>query len=459
MIWSSPLQISLSIFLLWKYLGAASLAGLAIMMTAIPLNVIFTRHTHKLRQIRMNFTDTRIKTLNEMLSGIRMVKFYGWEQPFQRLLENIRRQELKYFIKKQYFSLIGDFIWEASPFLVSAASFTAYLMMADGNDLDPYKTFISLSLFEIIRFPLVVFPMLLSGLSNFLISLKRIHTFLIKEDLDDNCIESDAENTEIAVSLKDNVTLGWDKLTPTLSNLNLDIRKGKLIAVVGKVGAGKSSLLSGLLGEMHKLTNDGKIMVNGTVAFVPQVPWIQNASFKQNVLFCNECSNDTSFYELIIDACSLQPDIESFPAGDETEIGEKGINLSGGQKQRVSLARAIYCNADIYLLDDPLSAVDSHVGKQIFDRVIGPHGLLKNKTRLFATNSLQILPDCDQIIMLEEGRISEIGTYDQLKSSNEPFKEFIKTVVKNEEDEANKNPNCKQHLNYFFISELAINFH
>lgn len=149
------------------------------------------------------------------------------------------------------------------------------------------------------------------------------------------------------------------------------------ILVLGKVGSGKSSLLSGLLGEMHKLNQNGTISVNGSTAYVPQQAWIQNATLKNNILFHAEY--DEILYEHVIEACALKPDLEIMPAGHDTEIGEKGINLSGGQKQRISLARALYSNADIYMLDDPLSAVDSHVGKHIFDKVIGPKGFLKDK--------------------------------------------------------------------------------
>lgn len=151
----------------------------------------------------------------------------------------------------------------------------------------------------------------------------------------------------------------------------------RFFKVLGKVGSGKSSLISGLLGEMHKLNPKGKVSINGSTAYVPQQAWIQNATLRNNILFHGEY--DQELYEHIIEACALKPDLAIMPAGDATEIGEKGINLSGGQKQRISLARALYSRADIYMLDDPLSAVDSHVGKHIFDQVIGPKGFLKDK--------------------------------------------------------------------------------
>ena len=181
---------------------------------------------------------------------------------------------------------------------------------------------------------------------------------------------------------------------------------------------------------MHKV-NDGRININGSVAYVPQLAWIQNATVKNNIIFGG--TFNSQFYNSVVKNCSLSTDFEIMPAGDQTEIGEKGINLSGGQKQRISLARAVYSNADIYMLDDPLSAVDSHVGKDIFDSVIGPNGMLKEKTRLFVTNSLSFLPQVDQIIMIDNGAIVEAGTYDELKKKEGQFAEFIKNYLANAE--------------------------
>lgn len=169
-------------------------------------------------------------------------------------------------------------------------------------------------------------------------------------------------------------------LTNCVFSINLDVKQGELVAIVGTVGSGKSSMLSGILGEMHKFT--GSMNTNGSMAYVAQQAWIQNATLKNNILF--GCPLDQEKYERILDACALRTDLNILPAGDSTEIGEKGINLSGGQKQRVSLSRAVYNDADIYLLDDPLSAVDAHVGKHIFEQVIGPKGLLSSKV-IFAS--------------------------------------------------------------------------
>lgn len=206
-----------------------------------------------------------------------------------------------------------------------------------------------------------------------------------------------------------------------LKNINLSVPQGNLLAVVGSVGSGKSSLLSALLGEMEKF--NGRVNTVGSIAYVSQQAWIQNATLQDNILFGK--AMDRKLYDRIIDACALKQDLDMLPGGDQTEIGEKGINLSGGQKQRVSLARAVYNNADVYFLDDPLSAVDSHVGKHIFEHVIGPNGILKTKTRVLVTHGITYLPEVDSIVVLKNGEVSESGTYKELLDKKGDFAEFL----------------------------------
>jgi len=267
-----------------------------------------------------------------------------------------------------------------------------------------------------------------------MVSLSRIRNFLLRDETKQDDITYE-ETPGVAITLND-VDLGWDMKSKeaNLKNLNLNIQQGRLVAVVGEVGCGKSSLLSGILGEMHKL-NEGKINLNGSSAYVAQQAWIQNATVRDNIIFGKEYNQQ--LYEKVVECCSLKTDFQIMPAGDSTEIGEKGINLSGGQKQRISLARSVYVNADIYLLDDPLSAVDAHVGKDIFDNIIGPNGLLRNKTRVFVTNSLSFLPQVDEIILLEHGQIVEKGSYEQLKNKNAAFTDFIRLYLQSQD--ANKN--------------------
>uniref|UniRef100_A0A4W5KZC6 ABC-type glutathione-S-conjugate transporter n=1 Tax=Hucho hucho TaxID=62062 RepID=A0A4W5KZC6_9TELE len=211
-------------------------------------------------------------------------------------------------------------------------------------------------------------------------------------------------------------------------SVSLEIKPGKLVAVVGVVGSGKSSLISAMLGEMHSAK--GFVNVQGSVALVPQQAWIQNATLRDNILFGYPLED--SRFQATLEACALGPDLELLPGGDQTEIGEKGINLSGGQKQRVSLARAAYSQADVYLLDDPLSAVDSHVGKHLFEEVVGPTGILKDKTRILVTHGVSFLPYVDEIVVLKEGCVSEVGSYQSLKDRKGAFSEFLDTYAKEE---------------------------
>ncbi|GFR90411.1 multidrug resistance-associated protein 1 [Elysia marginata] len=223
-------------------------------------------------------------------------------------------------------------------------------------------------------------------------------------------------------------------------SITVTIPRGKLIAVVGPVGAGKSSLLSATLGEMQQLTGDSSIA--GEVAYVPQQAWIQNTTLQNNILFDKPLQED--FYRKVVGACALEPDIELLPGGDQTEIGEKGINLSGGQKQRVSLARAVYQDADIYLLDDPLSAVDAHVGKHIFQNVIGPQGIIKDKTRVMTTHGVHWLPLVDAIIVMNQGKVTEAGTYEELMIGDGSFAQFVRTYLLEHQDEDAQNTQVLQ---------------
>lgn len=434
MIWSSPLQIILCIYMLWRYLGIAAFAGLATTIIFIPLNVFATNKNKILSVKKLNMQDQRIKILNEILGGIKVIKFYGWELSFQKIVEKVREREMKYFTHYALVSIITIFTWASAPFFVSVVSYATFVLIDPNNNLDPNTAFVTFTLFYLIRFPLALLPQTITFVVQGYVSLKRIKSFLLLDETNENDVQrgpiTSPTGVDLAISIK-KANMGWNKNEVFLYNLNFDIRRSKLIAVVGGVGSGKSSLLSALLGEMHKL-NYGQIQVNGSTAYVPQQAWIQNATIRENILFGHDYDN--RFYTKIINACSLLTDFNIMPHGDSTEIGEKGINLSGGQKQRISLARAIYANADIYMLDDPLSAVDAHVGKHIFDHVIGPNGMLKNKTRLFVTNSLSFLPQVDHIFMLENGTIAESGSYEELKDREGSFADFIKNFLANEKD-------------------------
>ncbi|GFN99336.1 multidrug resistance-associated protein 1 [Plakobranchus ocellatus] len=431
MLWSAPLQISLALYLLWGTLGVATLAGLAVMLLLMPLNGLIAAKMRKFQIQQMKFKDQRIKLMTEVLNGIKVLKLYAWEPSFQEKVEEIRRQELKVLRNTAYLNACSTFFWTCAPFFVTLATFATYVLVSEDHYLDANKAFVALSLFNILRFPINLLPMLASFVVQASVSVKRIGKFLRQDDLDPTSVNYDPDS-EAAISISRGV-FTWDKTnpTPTLSDIKVKIQEGKLVAVVGQVGAGKSSLISAMLGEMEKLK--GTVTVKSSIAYVPQQAWIQNATLRDNVLFGSDYNE--RMYEKVIEGCALTSDLDILPGGDMTEIGEKGINLSGGQKQRVSLARAVYNDADIYLLDDPLSAVDSHVGKHIFDKIISHKGMLKRKTRILVTHGVHWLPQVDHILVMTNGKISESGSYEELLSHDGPFAQFLKQYLTQEEDE------------------------
>uniref|UniRef100_A0A671YF12 ATP-binding cassette, sub-family C (CFTR/MRP), member 2 n=1 Tax=Sparus aurata TaxID=8175 RepID=A0A671YF12_SPAAU len=398
LLWSCPLQIIVSIVFLWFELGPSVLAGLAVMVLMVPINGLLATKARKIQIENMKFKDKRLKIMNEILNGIKILKLYGWEPSFQAQVEGIRGKELKVMRKFAYLSSVSTFIFSCAPALVSLATFAVFVGVSSDNVLTAEKAFTSISLFNILRFPLAMLPMLIAAIVQVRKRQLAFHGLHLS-------------SLSMSVHLLDS--------------------PGRLVAVVGAVGSGKSSLMSALLGEMH--CTKGFINIQGSLAFVPQQAWIQNATLRDNILFGSPHEEDR--FQDVIKACALGPDLELLPGGDLTEIGEKGINLSGGQKQRVSLARAAYSQADIYLLDDPLSAVDSHVGKHLFDKVIGPNGVLKEKTRILVTHGVSFLPYVDEIVVLVDGVVSEVGSYKSLRARKGAFSEFIDTYAQEQNNQ------------------------
>ncbi|KMY89973.1 multidrug resistance-associated protein 1 isoform X4 [Drosophila simulans] len=430
MIWSAPLQIGLALYFLWQQLGPSVLAGLAVMIILIPVNgVIASRiKTYQIRQ--MKYKDERVKLMNEVLSGIKVLKLYAWEPSFEKQVLDIRDKEIATLRSTAYLNAGTSFLWSCAPFLVSLVTFATYVLIDENNVLDATKTFVSLSLFNILRFPLTMLPMLITNLVQTQVSVNRINKFLNSEELDPNSVLHDSSKPH-PMSIENGEFSWGDEIT--LRNINIEVKKSSLVALVGTVGSGKSSVVQAFLGEMEKLA--GVVNTVGKLAYVPQQAWIQNATVRDNILFGQ--TYDRKRYNKVIDACALRADIDILSAGDLTEIGEKGINLSGGQKQRISLARAVYSDADLYLLDDPLSAVDAHVGKHIFEEVIGPKGILARKSRVLVTHGVTFLPQVDSIYVMKMGEISESGTFDQLVKNKGAFADFIIQHLQegNEEEE------------------------
>ncbi|XP_062352440.1 ATP-binding cassette sub-family C member 2 isoform X1 [Cinclus cinclus] len=433
-LWSSPLQIILSIVFLWGELGPSVLAGIGTMVLLLPINAFLVAKAKTIQERNMKNKDERMKIMTEMLNGIKILKLFAWEPSFEKRVIDIRARELKNLVNFGYLQSVSVFVFTCAPFLVSLASFAVYVLVNENNILDAQKAFTAISLFNVLRFPMAMLPMVLSSLVQTNVSTARLERYLSGGDLDTSAIHHDPIAGS-AVHFSE-ATFAWEQDgNAAIRDVTLDITPGSLVAVVGPVGSGKSSLVSAMLGEMENIK--GHINIQGSLAYVPQQAWIQNATLKDNIIFGSEL--DEARYQKVIKACALLPDLELLPAGDQTEIGEKGINLSGGQKQRVSLARAVYSNADIYILDDPLSAVDAHVGKYLFENVLGPKGLLQKKTRILVTHSISFLPEVDNIVVLTAGAVSEHGSYSTLLANKGAFSQFLNLYGNQEEDVSEEN--------------------
>ncbi|KRZ85197.1 Multidrug resistance-associated protein 1, partial [Trichinella sp. T8] len=418
--WSAPMQICIAIGSLWQLLGPSVMAGVFVLLLTFPINFVLSSLQRKCQANQMKFKDTRIKMMNEILNGIRMLKFHAWELAFRDRISKIRQQELNVLRKGAIYGALTTFTWTVSPLLVAVASFATYLLSDSSHELTPQLTFVSLSLFNLLRFPVSMLPMLISLVIQAAVSKKRLEKFLTGAEIDETMVQRDDDPT-YAVRIEDG-SFVWDqqeKLMPNLVAINLTVARGQCVAIIGQVGSGKSSLCSAILGEMEKVSG----ILTGSISYVPQQAWILNGTVRSNILFTK--SMKSHMYKNVIEACALGDEINNMIEKDETEIGEKGINLSGGQKQRLSLARAIYQDTDMYILDDPLSAVDSRVGRHIFDNVIGKRGLLRNKTRILVTNALVYLNEVDLIVIMESGTIKKVGTPDELLQRGQDVEQLL----------------------------------
>ncbi|WKX90939.1 hypothetical protein Q1695_009632 [Nippostrongylus brasiliensis] len=431
--WSSPLQIIICMLLLWQTVGYAVIAGFVVMISLIPMNIGMSLVSKRWTVQQMTLKDERIRMTNEVLSGIKVVKLYAWEPAMESVIDEIRVKEMALVRKAGVVKTLADMLNISAPFLVALTTFATYTLTSPSHVLTPQIAFVSLTLFNQLRGPLMMAADLISQTVQLLVSNRRLKEFLVASELCDMAIDVD-ENDEYYHNSAEfsTASFAWDRdEPPQLRDISLEVGKGKLMAVVGTVGASKSSLLLALLGEMEKL--HGYVGRRGVAAYVPQLPWIRNSTLRSNIIM--DKPFDKAFYNEVIDACALRQDLAQLTNGDQTEIGEKGINLSGGQKARVALARAVYQDRDIYLLDDPLSAVDAHVAKHIFENVIGPNGLLAKKTRILITHGLSFLKETDAVVVMRHGSIAYVDSYDRLLQNNDAL-EILQEAEEKAEEEA-----------------------
>ena len=414
MIWSGPFQILTVMGLLIRVIHFwPAFVGLAVTITIIPLSTLVARSLARLRKRIVKLTDARVKLSSEVITGIKAIKLYAWEEAYEERILNLRTKELGAIRLASLVGLWNNILWLGGPIVISMAAFFTYTAM--GYELTASVAFPALSLFNLLRFPVMMFPTQLMNIINGKVALDRIQDFMEMDEMHQAPIRP-VESPAITIK---NGSFAWAMGHETiLQGINVTIPQGKLVIVVGEVGSGKTSLLSAILGEM--LVRSGEVCVSGSLSYTQQDPWIQNLSLRDNILL--DQPYDELKYRKVIKACALEQDLSMLPAGDETEIGEKGVNLSGGQRHRVALARACYADADVYLLDDPLSAVDAHVGKHLLNDCIV--GLLGNTTRVLVTHQLQYLPAADLVIVVDGGKIIESGSYGDLIDKGVDFQQF-----------------------------------
>ncbi|KAG7759026.1 hypothetical protein KL911_000163 [Ogataea haglerorum] len=417
-IWSGPFQIILCLVSLYNLLGNAMWLGVLFLCISVPMNTWVFGQQKKLQKTQMKVKDERTGLISEMLNNIKSLKLYAWELPYKKKLMYVRNnKELSNLKKIGIFQACSQFIFNTTPYLVSTSTFALFIVAYRGVPLSTDIVFTALSLFNLLGFPLAVLPWTIGNIIEAQVAISRITGFLESDELDTSTVTRLPAPTEIGQDVVNivNADFLWSKdpYKAALENINFTAKKGQLNCIIGRVGAGKTALLQSLLGDLHKPT--GTVIVRGSVAYVPQNAWIMNGTIKENILF--GCKYDPDFYEKTIKACALTHDLNVLTDGDATQVGEKGISLSGGQKARLSLARAVYARADLYLLDDILSAVDEHVGKHLINNVLGPDGLLSTKCRILATNNLNVLKFSDNISLLQNGKITESGHYDDIVSA------------------------------------------
>ncbi|CAN6693746.1 unnamed protein product [Malus baccata var. baccata] len=418
-IWMMPVQLTIALALLYNTLGAAAITAVIGVMCILVFVVLGARRNNRFNFNVMKNRDSRMKATNEMLNYMRVIKFQAWEDYFNKRIQAFRDSEFSWLTKFFYSINANVVVMWCTPVLISTLTFGTALLL--GVQLDAGTVFTTTTIFKILQEPIRAFPQSMISISQAIISLGRLDRFMMSRELVEESVERVEDcDSRIAVEVKDGA-FSWDDESneEALKNININVNKGELTAIVGTVGSGKSSLLASILGEMHKLS--GTVRVCGKTAYVAQTSWIQNGTIEENILF--GMPMDRERYREVVRVCCLEKDMEMMEFGDQTEIGERGINLSGGQKQRIQLARAVYQNCDIYLLDDVFSAVDAHTGSEIFKECV--RGALKNKTALLVTHQVDFLHNVDLILVMRDGMIVQAGKYNDLLNSGLDFKELV----------------------------------
>ena len=424
-----PLGLIAGGALLWQYFGPYCLVALGYIVFWWPWQELAIIVSLKNKEATNRATATRIKMTNEAIEAIRLLKMYTWEMKFKEKIDNLRKVEINMLKGAARVSAVIRGLSFSTQVITTFLMFIAYAL--SGHKLTAGTVFSAYFVIAYLRlYSSYFFGLAMNFLTDTRLLLKNIENVLEAPEIGDVVFEPprDVENA----AEFDNYTAYWntdaplhqqgrkdkpttqliDKNRPTLADINLNIKRGSLNALVGSVGSGKTSFLMIFTGEIPKTV--GSLRYEGTIAYVEQEPTIFGSTFRENVLFGRPY--EPEFYQTVVKACSLENDLKLFPKGDMSLIAEKGNNLSGGQKARLALARAVYSKADIYLLDDPLSAVDPKVARSIYNNAI--EGVLKGKTVLLTTHQVDFARSCENIILMQHGRVLGKGTYEELKKQN-----------------------------------------
>ncbi|KAI8894568.1 P-loop containing nucleoside triphosphate hydrolase protein [Globomyces pollinis-pini] len=462
-IWAAPAQVLLVAYFMYLQIGWSCLSPIISLIVLLPLQTWFSKLFGKLRRLTVNFRDERIKYVSDMLAGIMVVKLYAWEQPFMKAIDKFRNSEMEFIWKSGILKALNDAISFSSNGLILLATFGSYKYF-DGT-LSPSVIFSIIAYFQIIRIQVsVFFPRSLQFLSETMVSIERIEEFMkfpeVGDDYDENAgylLRKELNTDDIVIAMKD-ASFSWNARSEdlisiennVLSKINLIVKEKELVAICGPVGSGKTSLLHAILGDVNK--TGGQLYVGSKkIAFVSQSPWILSGTIKSNILF--GAPFDKERFEQVIEVCALTRDLTLFPNGVDTILGERGVTLSGGQRARLALARAAYYDADTYMMDDPLSAVDTKVCRHLFEKCILE--FLASKTVLLVTHQLQCLRDCSKIVIIENGTISTSGTFEQAVESETAFANTLKAFSLSNDLAKNKQLEIEDDSSHSAIAEFS----
>uniref|UniRef100_A0A6Q2ZBL2 ATP-binding cassette, sub-family C (CFTR/MRP), member 8 n=1 Tax=Esox lucius TaxID=8010 RepID=A0A6Q2ZBL2_ESOLU len=451
-LWAMPVQIIVGVILLYYLLGISALIGATVIALLAPVQYFVATKLSQAQKSTLEYSSERLKKTNELLRGIKLLKLYAWEHIFCQSVEETRGKELTSLQAFALYTSISIFMNAAIPIAAVLTTFVVHVHISEDADLSPAVAFASLSLFHILVTPLFLLSSVVRSTVKALVSAQKLSEFFSTEEIGDEqepqlTITPGPSNHHKYQAVITNGYFTWTDGHPTLSNVDIRVPFGQLTMIVGQVGCGKSSLLLAALGEMQRVSG----MVNwnrtghpsepgfskrGSVAYASQKPWLLNATMVENITF--EMPMIKTRYKAVIEACSLQPDIDILPQGDQTEIGERGIILSGGQRQRIGVARALYQQTNVVFLDDPFSALDIHLSDHLMQE-----GILKllreeKRTVVLVTHKLQYLPHADWIIAMKDGTIQTEGTLKDIQNSEPELFDQWKTLMHRQDGEFEK---------------------